>query len=100
VRNLEQRYIESEAVQRRRRQLERAVLEVRLNEEQARRDQLQRAASRSVAVLLAVAASVSLFGVLTVSAAAGQVAGGLWLIVAGVSFLALYLTYVVISRDL
>jgi tetratricopeptide (TPR) repeat protein len=100
VRNLEQRHMESEALARRRRQLERAVLEVRLNEEQALRAKMQKSGLRALGILLAVAAATSLIGTVAVSYAAGQLASGLWLMVAGLSLLVLYTTYVWITREI
>lgn len=100
VRTLEQRHMESEAVQRRRRQLERAVLEARLHEEEARRYRVERSAARALSVMLTVGATTSLAGALIVGHGADRLHGGLWLMVAGMSLIALYAAYAWSTRHL
>jgi tetratricopeptide (TPR) repeat protein len=100
VRSLEQRHVESEARQRRRRQLERAVLELRLKEEQARRRQLEWVVQRGFGTVLAVAALAVALGSIVISVTAGAWNSGIWLMVVGVSLVALYATYAWITRDI
>jgi len=100
VRNLEQRHVESEARQRRRRQLERAVLEVRLKEEQSRREFLQSSVLRALSILLLVAAVTVLAGAVAVAYAAGALGSGWWLMVVGLSMVVLYATYAWVTRGI
>jgi tetratricopeptide (TPR) repeat protein len=100
VATLEQRQIEAEVVQRRRQQLERAVLESRLKEERERREALERAVHRSLPVLVAVSAGAGLVTALVFSAGTEVITSGLWPIVVGVSLVVVYATYVWASRNL
>jgi tetratricopeptide (TPR) repeat protein len=100
VTTLEQRHVEAEARQRRRRQLERAVLEARLKDEQARRQKMEQNVNRSLSVLLAVGAATALLGALAISAASGTIGSGTWPMVVGVSILALYAAYAWARRSL
>jgi tetratricopeptide (TPR) repeat protein len=97
---LEQRYLDAGSAHRRRQQLQRAVLEARLKEEQTRREQLEARMAQSLPVMLAVSAGAVLAGVLIVAAHAGKLADGLWAMVVGASLIALYATYTWATRKL
>ncbi len=99
VANLEQRHSEAEALQRRREQLERAVLESRLAEEVADRQVLESGLRHDLPRLLAANALV---GILTavVIVAAGDAGDQLWPLVLGVGLTVLYATYILAMRRL
>ncbi len=83
VATLEERHVEAEALQRRRQQLERAVLEARLKEEQARRSDLQDAVQRVLGLLTGLSAAMVLIGFLAASLPAHGSLAGLRLLIFG-----------------
>jgi tetratricopeptide (TPR) repeat protein len=99
VATLEQRHLEAEALQRRRQQLERAVLESRLKEEQSRRRQLELAWRHAIPAVLFVTA-VSVIVTAAGVAAARDAGPMLWPILVGTSLTAIYGTYVWATRQL
>jgi tetratricopeptide (TPR) repeat protein len=92
VDGLEQRHVEAEALQRRRQQLERAVLESRLREEEDRRRRREVMLRRDLPRLLAANASASL-ATAVLLLAAGDAASHLWPVAVGVGLAVLYATY-------
>jgi tetratricopeptide (TPR) repeat protein len=100
VTNLEQRHVEAEALQRRRQQLERAVLESRLKEEQERRERLQATLKRELPRILAVNAAASILAVMIISLAGESAASHLWPVAVGVGLLVLYGSYTWAVRKL
>lgn len=100
VATLEQRQIEAEVVQKRRQQLERAVLESRLNDERERRQELEAAIQRALPILVAVSAGAGLVAALVVSAGTTALSSGLWPMVVGVSIVVVYATYAWTTRNL
>ncbi len=100
VATLEQRHVEAEAIQRRRQQVERAVLEARLKDEQGRREEVEAGVNRALTALAAVGAAVSLAGALVIAAAAGTLGSPLWAMVVGLSLVLLYVTYAWASRHM
>jgi tetratricopeptide (TPR) repeat protein len=97
---LEERHLEVEVRQRRRRQLERAALEARLKEEQTRRQALEATVRRALNSLLAAGAAVLLVGAMAISVSARVLTGGVWPIVVGVGIVILYVTHHWITRHL
>ncbi|MFN2114703.1 MAG: tetratricopeptide repeat protein, partial [Anaerolineae bacterium] len=100
VTTLEQRHVEAEARQRRRGQLERAVLEARLKDEQARRAKMEQNVHRSLSIMLATGAAAALLGALAISIASGTIRSGTWPMVVGISILALYAAYAWSTRSM
>lgn len=100
VTTLEQRHVEAEARQRRRGQLERAVLEARLKDEQSRRRKLEQGTQRALSSMLAVGAAAVLVGALVISVASHTIETGTWPMVVGVSILVLYAAYALAMRSL
>jgi tetratricopeptide (TPR) repeat protein len=92
VASLEQRHVEAETLQRRREQLERAVLETRLREEQVRREQQAAQLRRALPRLLAINAAASTLAAVLLGTA-GELASRLWPVAVGVGLLVLYATY-------
>jgi tetratricopeptide (TPR) repeat protein len=99
VATLEQRHLEAEALQRRRQQLERAVLESRLKEEQSRRERLEWAWRRTVPTILLVTGAAVIVSTALV-AAVGTAAPAVWPIVVGTALMTIYATYVWATRQL
>jgi tetratricopeptide (TPR) repeat protein len=97
--NLEQRHVEAEALQRRRQQLERAVLEARLQEEQDRRAHHEAILRRDLPRLLAANAVASL-ATAVLLLVAGDAASHLWPVAVGVGLAVLYGTYTWAIRTL
>jgi tetratricopeptide (TPR) repeat protein len=100
VATLEQRQIEAEAVQRRRQQLERAVLESRLREERTRRRELQAATQQALPILVVVSAGAGAVSALAAAAGTEALTSGLWPIVVAVSLVVVYATYAWTTRNL
>jgi tetratricopeptide (TPR) repeat protein len=98
VANLEQRHLEAEALQRRRQQLERAVLESRLKEEQTRRQHVEAAWKRTVPSILLVTATCIVLTALALAAARDS-GPSVWPIVVGTSLTAIYATYLWAARQ-
>ncbi len=92
VASLEQRHVEAEALQRRRQQLERAVIEARLQEEEDRRRRREAIMRRDLPRLLAANATASL-ATAVLLLAAGDGASHLWPVAVGVALAVLYATY-------
>jgi tetratricopeptide (TPR) repeat protein len=97
--SLEERHVEAEALQRRRQQLERAVLEARLQEEQDRRAHRETTLRRGLPRLLALNAAASL-ATAVLLLAAGDAASHLWPVAVGVGLAVLYATYTWALRSL
>lgn len=93
VANLELRHAEAEALQRRRQQLERAVLETRLKEEQEARERRAVQLRRELPRLLA-ANAVASTAAAVILAASGDAANRLWPAAVGMGLLVLYATYI------
>lgn len=99
VATLEQRQIEAEAVQRRRQQLERAVLESRLKEERARRERLEEAVQQALPALVLVSAAAGVVSALAISVGDSSHLGSMWPAVIGASLIVVYATYAWIARN-
>lgn len=78
VTELEQRHLEAEALKRRRQQLERAVLEARLREEQARRERLERTVAVTLPRFAALICGLGLISALIVRLAPASWQPSLW----------------------
>jgi len=98
VATLEQRHVEAEVHQRRRQQIERAVLEQRLRDEQERREEVEAGFHRALTVLLAVGAAVSLGGALFIAAAADALHTPWWAMAVGAGLVILYIAYAFVAR--
>lgn len=100
VAELEQRNLESEALRRRRQQLERAVLEASLRDEQARRQHLESALRETLPLQLRAGALVTLSIALAFALAAGGIDVRVAAIGVGAALAVLYGTYLLALRRL
>lgn len=98
VATLEQRHVEAEALQRRRQQIERAVLEARLKDEQGRREAVEAGFRRALATVFGAGAGAIAGTTLAVAAATGTLNHPLWATAAGIGLAVLYGAYVWAGR--
>lgn len=98
VATLEERHVEAEAQQRRRQQIERAVLEARLHEAQASYEDAETARRHAVSSLAVVAAATCFGLAALLAAAAGHLRSPLWPALVGLAWLILYLAQAWVNR--
>ena len=97
---LEERHLEAEVQQRRREQMERAVLEARLQELVDERDRVRGHARQWLAVLVSIAGLVSLVGTSVLATRAEMPDAQAWSLTLAASLAALFAAYRVVSRRL
>lgn len=100
VTTLAERHLEAEALQKRRQQLERAVLEARLKEEQSQREGLEASAQRALSLLFAICAMTIVLGTIVLSVVARSLHAAAWPLIAGLSLAILYVAYTWAMRQL
>lgn len=97
---LEERHGEAEALQRRREQLERAVLESRLDEELTRRRHATADARRQLAIQASLSSLLIVLGTAGVEARRSLPGSPSWLLIAALGLAGVYLGYTLICRSL